>query len=251
MRNASTFPRPVQSNRTTRDNSVIARGKAVFNSCSFRLVKYHARPPPIGGKAVHSNPPVPYRGQSGTSRKVAVHLSNFTPDAVRTSRYKGRAPRPVRWAPSLSPVLLTVPIIRAMRIAVNRFFKNIFWTVFFKDNENARARSGSQNRRKQAKTEVLNAEKFFEKSEKARKKRFFRRAARQHRAPIDRGTTDGVHQKRRSIENCMIQSYPQGKAVINRVFHKIDTVSIFRCKDRCQDTSKNRPDPKIDFSSIL
>ena len=104
MRNASAFPRPVQSNRTTRDNSVIARGKAVFNSCSFRLVKYNARPPPIGGKAAHSSPPAPYRGQSGTSRKVAVHLSNFTPDAVRTSRYKGRAPRPIRWTPSLSPV---------------------------------------------------------------------------------------------------------------------------------------------------
>ena len=63
-------------------------------------------------------------------------------------------------------------------------------------------------------------------------------APRQHRAPIDRGTTDGVHQKRRSIENCMIQSYPQEKAVINSVFHKIDTVSIFMCKDRCLDTSK-------------
>lgn len=55
-------------------------------------------------------------------------------------------------------------------------------------------------------------------------------APRQHRAPTDRGTADRVHQKRRSIENCMIQSYPQGKAVINRVFHKIDTVSIFGAK---------------------
>ena len=51
--------------------------------------------------------------------------------------------------------------------------KNIFSAVFFKDNETARARSGSQNRRKQAKIEVLSTEKFFQKSEKARKKRFF------------------------------------------------------------------------------
>ena len=66
MRNASTFPRPVQSNRTTHDNSVIARGKAVFNSRSPHRVKYHARPPSIEGKAVHSNPPALYRGKSGT-----------------------------------------------------------------------------------------------------------------------------------------------------------------------------------------
>ena len=52
----------------------------------------------------------------------------------------------------------------------------------------------------------------------------------QHRARIDRGTADRVHQRRRSIENCMIQSYPHGKVVIHRVFHKIDTVSIFSAK---------------------
>ena len=34
MQNASAFPCPVQSNQTTRDNSVIARGKAVFHNCS-------------------------------------------------------------------------------------------------------------------------------------------------------------------------------------------------------------------------
>lgn len=34
MRNASTFPRSVQSNRAARSNSVIPRGKVVFYSCS-------------------------------------------------------------------------------------------------------------------------------------------------------------------------------------------------------------------------
>ena len=85
-------------------NSVMHDRKAVFHSRSFRPVKHNARPPSIEGKAVHSTPPALYRGRSGTGRKVAVHFSRFAPDAVRTSRYKGRAPRPIRWAPSLSPV---------------------------------------------------------------------------------------------------------------------------------------------------
>ena len=62
-----------------------------------------------------------------------------------------------------------------------------------------------ENRRKQG----FRARKSFQKkSEKARKKDFFRRAARLFfeifalcRALIDRGTADRVHQKRRSIEN--------------------------------------------------
>jgi hypothetical protein len=74
--------------------------------------------------------------------------------------------------------LLTVPIIARGAVPVNTFFQKNFSAVFFKDNENARARRGSQNRRKQAKTEVLSAEKFFEKIRKSAQKRFFRRAAR-------------------------------------------------------------------------
>ena len=94
--------------------------------------------------------------------------------------------------------------------SVNTFFKKIFGGNFFKDNENARARRGSQNRRKQAKTEVLSAEKFFCKNQKKRAKKIFpvvlrdSTAPRQHRAPIDRGTADRVHQKRCSIENYMV-----------------------------------------------
>lgn len=72
----------------------------------------------------------------------------------------------------------SVSIIARVYPLVNPFFKKIFEPVFFKDNENARARSGSQNRRKQAKTWVLNAEKFFEKIRKSAQKNFFRRAAR-------------------------------------------------------------------------
>lgn len=56
-------------------------------------------------------------------------------------------------------------------------FQKNFSSCFFKDNENARARMGSQNRLKQAKTWVLNAEKFSEKIRKSAQKRFSRRAA--------------------------------------------------------------------------
>ena len=98
----------------------------------------------------------------------------------------------------------SVSIVHLGASHVNPFFKKIFEPFFFKDNENARARRGSQNRRKQVKTRVLSTEKFLEKIRKSAQKRFFRRAARQHRAPIDRGTADRVHQKRRSIENYMV-----------------------------------------------
>ena len=57
--------------------------------------------------------------------------------------------------------------------SVNPFLKKIFWGNFFKDNENARARRGSQSRRKQAKTGVLSTEKFFEKIRKKRAKKIF------------------------------------------------------------------------------
>lgn len=140
---------------------------------------------------MHSTPPALYRGRNGTGRKVGVYLSRCAPDAVRTSRYKGRAPRPIRWALSLSSCS-TRPHGVGCRGAVpldsthysagccpcQQFFEKNISAVFFKDNENARARSGSQNRRKQEKTEVLSAEKFLKKSEKTRKKDFSRRAAR-------------------------------------------------------------------------
>ena len=165
MQNASTFPpasatrpRKVVQFRYARPESGISQ--PFFSTCQV------------------SRPPAPYRGQSGTSRKVAVYFSNFTPDAVRTSRYKGRAPRPIRWTLSLSPIRGRCPCPVDSAYYSSRahdcqyVFRKIFRTVFFKDNENARARSGSQNRRKQAKTEVLNAEKFFEKIRKSAQKRF-------------------------------------------------------------------------------
>lgn len=173
--------------------------KAVFHSCSSQLVKHNARPPSIEGKTVHSKPARPLSRESGTSREVAVHLSNFTPDAVRTSRYRGRAPCPIQWALSLSSCstrphggLSRPPYGVGCRGAVpldsthysagccpcQQFFEKNISAVFFKDNENARARRSSQNRRKQVKTGVLSAEKFFEKIRKTRKKDFSRRAAR-------------------------------------------------------------------------
>lgn len=148
---------------------------------------------------MHSTPPALYRGRNGTGRKVGVYLSRCAPDAVRTSRYKGRAPRPIRWALSLSSCstrphggLSRPPYGVGCRGAVpldsthysagccpcQQFFEKNISAVFFKDNENARARRSSQNRRKQVKTGVLSAVKFFEKIRKTRKKDFSRRAAR-------------------------------------------------------------------------
>lgn len=133
---------------------------------------------------MHSTPPALYRGRSGTGRKVGVYLSRCAPDAVRTSRYTGRAPRPIRWALSLSscPAVSRCPVDSAYYSAgccpCQQFFEKNISAVFFKDNENARARRSSQNRRKQVKTGVLSAEKFFEKIRKTRKKDFSRRAAR-------------------------------------------------------------------------
>lgn len=167
--------------------------KAVFHSCSSQLVKHNARPPSIEGKTVHSKPARPLSRESGTSREVAVHLSNFTPDAVRTSRYRGRAPCPIQWALSLSSCstrphggLSRPPYGVGCRGAVpldsthysagccpcQQFFEKNISAVFFKDNENARARRGSQNRRKKTKTGIYSTEKFFEKIRKARKKDF-------------------------------------------------------------------------------
>lgn len=112
--------------------------------------------------------PTPVRGMLSagamTIRKV---------DTVRTVRASLDAVRRSWGVPPWS-----VSIIARVYPLVNPFFKKIFEPVFFKDNENARARRGSQNRRKQAKTWVLNAEKFSEKIRKSAQKNFFRRAAR-------------------------------------------------------------------------
>lgn len=69
-------------------------------------------------------------------------------------------------------------------------------------------RKTGENRRKQG---FIARKSFLKKSEKAREKNFFRRAALLFfeifalcRAPIDRGTADRVHQKRRSIEHYMV-----------------------------------------------
>ena len=85
---------------------------------------------------------------------------------------------PVKLSGGVPLSCLTDVSIYPLTSVVNPLFKKIFQPFFFKDNENARARRGSQNRRKQAKTGVLSAEKFFEKIRKSAQKRFFRRAAR-------------------------------------------------------------------------
>lgn len=51
----------------------------------------------------------------------------------------------------------SVSIIARVYPLVNPFFEKIFRAVFFRYNENARARRGSKNRQKQAKTGVLSA----------------------------------------------------------------------------------------------
>ena len=63
--------------------------------------------------------------------------------------------------------------------------------------------------------------------------------------------SQGVRYHVYSIENYMMQSYPQGKVVIHRVIHIIDTVSIFEGCKGLSLYSKNGPVQKIDFSSIL
>lgn len=98
--------------------------------------------------------------RSDTAPTFGVHVRGAIPDAC---------PRGLRlfarWTPfglSARPSTLSgglgvyppwsVFIIARVYPLVNPFFKKIFRGVFFKDNENARARSGSQNRLKQVKT---------------------------------------------------------------------------------------------------
>lgn len=123
-----------------------------------------ARRTPSGLHAIRGAPRVLYGGRRPCQAVAPARMGDC------------RARRMGRAAGVLS--LLTVPIIARGAVPVNTFFQKNFSAVFFKDNENARARRGSQNRRKQAKTEVLSAEKFFEKIRKSAQKRFFRRAAR-------------------------------------------------------------------------
>ena len=163
MRNASTFPpasatrpRKVVQFRYARPESGILT-TILFDLSSITPARplsgakryTRARPPPIGGKTVQV-------GKSlctcQTSRRTPSGLhaiwgapASYTVDAV-----------PVK-ASGEVPFLDCVHSIAPCTPYVNRFLKNIFRAVFFKDNENARARSGSQNRRKQTKTWVLSA----------------------------------------------------------------------------------------------
>lgn len=119
-----------------------------------------------------------------TSRRTpsGLHAIRGAPRALYGGRRPCQAVAPARmgdcrarrigWAVGVLS-LLTVPIIARGAVPVNSFLKKIFQPFFFKDNENARARRGSQNRRKQTKTGVLSTEKFFEKIRKSAQKRFF------------------------------------------------------------------------------
>lgn len=180
MQNASTFPpasatrpRKVVQFRYARPESGILT-TVLFDLSSITPTRplsrekrcTRPRPPSIEGETVQVGKSV-CTCQGARRTPSGLHAIRGAPRVL----YGGRRPcQAVRRCPA---VLLTVPIIRAIRIAVNRFFKKLFQAIFFKDNENARARSGSQNRRKQEKTEVLSAEKFFEKIRKNAQKRFF------------------------------------------------------------------------------
>lgn len=142
---------------------------------------------------MHSKPARPLSRESGTSREVAVHLSNFTPDAVRTSRYRGRAPCPIQWALSLSSCstrphggLSRPPYGVGCRGAVpldsthysagccpcQQFFEKIFQPFFskiMKTHARVGVRKTGEKRRKQG----FRARKsFLKKSEKRAKKIF-------------------------------------------------------------------------------
>lgn len=153
MQNASTFPpasatrlRKVVQFRYARPESGILT-TVLFDLSSITPARplsrekrcTRPRPPSIEGEAVQVGKSVcTYQGARRTPS--GLHAIRGAPRAL----YGGHCPcQAVRRCPA---VLLTVPIIRAIRIAVNRLFKKLFQAIFFKDNENARARSGSQNR---------------------------------------------------------------------------------------------------------
>ena len=150
MRNASTFP-PASA---TRPRKVVqfryARPESgILTTILFDLSSITPARPLSGAKRYKSE-----------SRYVLVKLHagrrpDFTLYGARPASYTVDAV-PVK-ASGEVPFLDCVHSIAPCTPYVNRFLKNIFRAVFFKDNENARARSGSQNRRKQTKTWVLSA----------------------------------------------------------------------------------------------
>lgn len=161
-----------------------ARAKSGISQLFFPPCQAYARPPSIEGKAVHSNPPALYRGKAVQVGKslCTCQTSRRTPSGLHAIRgapralYGGR--RPCHLSRGGAPVLLTVPIIRAIRIAVNRFFKKFlghFFSKIMKTHARVVVRKTGENRRKQW---FRARESFLKKSEKARKKNFFRRAAR-------------------------------------------------------------------------
>ena len=139
MQNASTFPpasatrpRKVVQFRYARPESGILTtmlfglsGIAPARPLSGAKRYTRARPPPIGGKAVQA---VKSLCTFQTSRRTpsGLHAIRGAPRAL----YGGR--RPCHLSGGCAPVLLTVPIIRAIRIAVNRFLEKIFRAVFSK-----------------------------------------------------------------------------------------------------------------------
>lgn len=160
-------------------NSVMPDRKAVFSQLFFSACQVSRPPAPYRGKSGTPEPARPLSGEKrykSESRCVLIkvhagrcpdftlyraHPASYTVDAV-----------PVKASGGV-PFLDCVHSIAPCTPYVNRFFQKIFQPFFFRYNENARARRGSQNRRKQTKTGVLSAEKFFEKIRKSAQKRFF------------------------------------------------------------------------------
>lgn len=195
MQNASTFPpasatrpRKVVQFRYARPESGILT-TVLFDLSSITPARplsrekrcTRPRPPSIEGETVQVGKSV-CTCQGARRTPSGLHAIRGAPRVLYGGRRPCQAVAPARMGDCRARrmgravgvlSLLTVPIIARGAVPVNTFFKKTFQPFFFKDNENARARSGSQNRRKQAKTEVLSAEKFFEKIRKSAQKRFF------------------------------------------------------------------------------
>lgn len=96
--------------------------------------------------------------RSDTAPTFGVHVRGAIPDACPRNAVRGGydysqgghrsdCPRVPRRCPAvLGRPPWSVSIVHLGASHVNPFFQKIFWGRFFKDNENARARSGSQNR---------------------------------------------------------------------------------------------------------
>lgn len=195
MQNASTFPpasatrpRKVVQFRYARPESGILT-TVLFDLSSITPARplsrekrcTRPRPPSIEGETVQVGKSV-CTCQGARRTPSGLHAIRGAPRVLYGGRRPCQAVAPARMGGLSRPpygagcrgaVPLDSTHYSAGCCPCQHFFQKNFSAVFFKDNENARARSGSQNRRKQAKTEVLSAEKFFEKIRKSAQKRFF------------------------------------------------------------------------------